>query len=73
MRVSVGDRIRELREANGLSQYKLAQMTGINRSTIKRYEDNFIEARLGNLCLFFPIISASIIPMFIKQTLLSLI
>lgn len=42
MRVSVGDRIRELREANGLSQYKLAQMTGINRSTIKRYEDNFI-------------------------------
>ena len=42
MRISVGDRIRELREANGLSQYKLAQMTGINRSTIKRYEDNFI-------------------------------
>lgn len=42
MRVSVGDRIRELREANGLSQYKLAQITGINRSTIKRYEDNFI-------------------------------
>lgn len=42
MKVSVGDRIRELREANGLSQYKLAQMTGINRSTIKRYEDNFI-------------------------------
>lgn len=42
MRVLVGDRIRELREANGLSQYKLAQMTGINRSTIKRYEDNFI-------------------------------
>lgn len=42
MKVSVGDRIRELREANGLSQYKLAQITGINRSTIKRYEDNFI-------------------------------
>lgn len=42
MRVSVGDRIRELREVNGLSQYKLAQITGINRSTIKRYEDNFI-------------------------------
>lgn len=42
MRVSVGDRIRELREANGLTQYRLAQLTGINRSTIKRYEDNFI-------------------------------
>ena len=41
-KMTVGDKIRELREANGLSQYKLAQITGINRSTIKRYEDNFI-------------------------------
>ena len=40
--MTVGDKIRELREAEGLTQYRLAQLTGINRSTIKRYEDNFI-------------------------------
>ena len=36
-------RIKEVREAKGISQYKLAQLTGINRSTIKRYEDGFIK------------------------------
>lgn len=41
-KMTVGDKIRELREAEGLTQYRLAQLTGINRSTIKRYEDNFI-------------------------------
>ena len=41
-KITVGDKIRELREAEGLTQYRLAQLTGINRSTIKRYEDNFI-------------------------------
>ena len=37
------DKIKEVREAKGISQYKLAQLTGINRSTIKRYEDGFIK------------------------------
>ena len=41
-KITVGDKIRELRESEGLTQYRLAQLTGINRSTIKRYEDNFI-------------------------------
>ena len=36
-------KIKEVREAKGISQYKLAQLTGINRSTIKRYEDGFIK------------------------------
>lgn len=42
-KITIGDRIRELREAQGLTQYKLAQITRINRSTIKRYEENYIK------------------------------
>lgn len=38
----VGNKIKEIRESKGISQYRLAQITGINRSTIKRYEENYI-------------------------------
>ena len=39
----IGDKIKEAREEKGISQYRLAQLTGINRSTIKRYEENAIK------------------------------
>jgi transcriptional regulator with XRE-family HTH domain len=39
----IGDKIREIREEKGVSQYRLAQLTGINRSTIKRYEEGSIK------------------------------
>ena len=39
----MGEKIKELRESKGISQYRLAEITGINRSTIKRYEDNEIK------------------------------
>lgn len=39
----IGNKIKEIREAKGISQYRLAQLTGINRSTIKRYEENTIK------------------------------
>jgi transcriptional regulator with XRE-family HTH domain len=39
----IGDKIKEIRENKGMSQYRLAQITGINRSTIKRYEENSIK------------------------------
>ena len=39
----IGEKIKELREDKGMSQYRLAELTGINRSTIKRYEDNEIK------------------------------
>ena len=39
----IGEKIREARESKGMSQYRLAEITGINRSTIKRYEDNEIK------------------------------
>ena len=35
--------IKETRLSKNISQYKLAQITGINRSTIKRYEDLYIK------------------------------
>ena len=34
--------MKEIRESKGISQYRLAQITGINRSTIKIYEENYI-------------------------------
>ena len=39
----LGDKIKEIREEKGITQYRLAQLTGINRSTIKRYEENSIK------------------------------
>lgn len=46
--------IKEARENKDISQYKLAQITGINRSTIKRYEDGSIKNisfdKLSSIC-----------------------
>ena len=38
----MGEKIKELRESKGISQYRLAELTGINRSTINRYENGSI-------------------------------
>ena len=37
------DNIKEVREAKGMSRYKLSQITGIHQSTLKRYEDKEIK------------------------------
>ena len=39
----MGEKIKELRESKGISQYRLAELTGINRSTINRYENRSIQ------------------------------
>ena len=39
----MGEKIKELRERKGISQYRLAELTGINRSTINRYENGSIQ------------------------------
>ena len=39
----MGEKIKELRENKGISQYRLAELTGINRSTINRYENGSIQ------------------------------
>ena len=39
----IGNKIKEIREEKGISQYRLAQLTGINRSTINRYENGLIQ------------------------------
>ena len=39
----MGEKIKELRESKGISQYRLAVLTGINRSTINRYENGSIQ------------------------------
>ena len=46
----IGNKIKEIREEKGISQYRLAQLTGINRSTINRYENGLIQkASFDNL------------------------
>ena len=37
------EKIKEAREAKGVSRYKLSQLTGIHESTLKRYEDGAIK------------------------------
>ena len=37
------DVIKKVREEKGISRYRLAQMTGIHRSSIKRYEEGDIK------------------------------
>ena len=39
----IGEKIREVRESKGMSQYRLAEITGITRSTINRYETGSIQ------------------------------
>ena len=39
----MGEKIKELRESKGISQYRQAELTGINRSTINRYENGSIQ------------------------------
>ena len=39
----MGEKIKSLRESKGISQYRLAELTGINRSTINRYENGSIQ------------------------------
>ena len=39
----IATKIKEIREEKGISQYRLAQLTGINRSTINRYENGLIQ------------------------------
>ena len=37
------EKIKETREAKGISRYRLSQLTGIHESTLKRYEDKSIK------------------------------
>lgn len=41
--MDVIEKIKETREAKGISRYKLSQLTGIHESTLKRYEDRAIK------------------------------
>ena len=41
--MNIIEKIKETREAKGMSRYKLSQLTGIHESTLKRYEDGAIK------------------------------
>ena len=36
-------KIKKVREEKGISRYRLAQLTGLHRSSIKRYEEGYIK------------------------------
>ena len=44
-----GDRLKELREENGLTQKSLAEILGVSTSTLVKYERNEREPKYGNL------------------------
>lgn len=48
-RRAIGDRIRVLRRARGLSQEKLAELAGIDRQAINRIEQGHASPLLDNL------------------------
>lgn len=49
-RLRIGERIAEIRKAKGLSQNKLARLTGIDSSTIGRIELGKINAGIESIC-----------------------
>lgn len=49
IRIRIGFRIRELREARGLSIRALAELSGLNKSTIMNLEAGRFDARLDTL------------------------
>ena len=46
---SIGDRLRTLRESKGMTQDDLAEVTGMNRVTIAKYETGKIEPKSKSL------------------------
>lgn len=46
---TIGNRITELREANGLSKVQLAEKLGVTKSTITRYEADIMRPNLDVL------------------------
>lgn len=44
-----GARLKRIRESRGLSQSQLADKTGINRRTIRNYEQNLREPKLSTI------------------------
>lgn len=48
-RRAVGDRIRDTRIWRNLTQEKLAELTGIDRSTIQRIERGYSDAKVSQL------------------------
>ena len=44
--VETGEKIRALREAKGMSQERLAELIGVSKSSIHRYESGMVEMKM---------------------------
>lgn len=49
IRQRIGSRVRELRQEKGLSMRVLAELSGLNKSTIERLENGKFDARIDTL------------------------
>ena len=58
--VAIGTRIRIRREELGLTQQDLADMLGINRNTLSRYENGEIEMKIGMLFLIAEVLQTTV-------------
>ena len=58
--VAIGTRIRIRREELGLTQQDLADMLGINRNTLSRYENGKIEMKIGMLFLIAEVLQTTV-------------
>ena len=47
--MEIGDKIRKYRKQQGLTQKKLAELSGLNEVTIRSYEANKYKPKLNNL------------------------
>ena len=45
--VEIGERIRALRESNGMSQEQLAELVGVSKNSISKYENGQTEMKIG--------------------------
>lgn len=47
--MTLGEQIYNLRKKKGLSQEKLAEMTGVSRQTVHKWESDIVQPTVGNL------------------------
>ena len=58
--VTIGEKIKELRQAKGMSQLELSELIGSNQTKISGWENNLCEPRVFNCILLADIFGVSL-------------
>ena len=62
--MSIGDNIKRIREAKGISQYKLAQMLNISQQSVDQWERSLTNPRKSNIDKISSILNVSVNELF---------